>query len=205
MSYIDKINEIKLRFEHSYHLPTSIVDDILALNKMSDDIMFDKEKIKFKYVDDEYGAMAKEWHEKHHSLKRAYKGDAGIDLPIVLSEAEQEHGGLRIWSGDRISLHTGIIMEFPEGYWGRIIHRSSTEKDRRLRIIEGVIDDYRGEILVQVHNQNSDTVEVYHGDRIGQIIIAKSCPFTIEHSYTLRESHRGSKGFGSSGTKRSKK
>lgn len=201
MNTIDKINEIKLRFELSYNLPISLVDDILALNKMSDSIMLSKEKIKFKYVDNEYGEMAKELHQKHHKLSRAYQGDAGIDLPIVLSESEQKHGGLRIWSGDRISLHTGIIMEFPEGYWGRIIHRSSTEKERRLRIIEGVIDDYRGEILVQVHNQNSDTVEVYHGDRLGQIIIAKSCPFIIEYSDTLRESHRGSKGFGSSGTK----
>lgn len=155
--------------------------------------------IRYKYTDDQYGKSAKEIHANKNMLSRAYKGDAGIDLPIVLSDEDIKHGFKRIWPNEREMLHTGIIMEFPIGYYGRIIHRSSTEKTHRLRVIEGIIDDYRGEILVQVHNQNSSTVDVYHGDRLSQLILSKSFPFKLENATNLRPSTRGAKGFGSSG------
>lgn len=93
-------------------------------------------------------------------------------------------------------------MEFPIGYYGRIVHRSSTEKNHRLRVIEGIIDDYRGELYLQVHNTNSCKVSVYHGDRLGQLILARTYPFPIqavEDNEELRPSKRGFNGFGSSG------
>lgn len=155
---------------------------------------FNNEKIRFKYTDDEYGRAAKNFEIP----SRSYDGDAGIDLPIILPDDELEHGKI-IWENERVMLHTGLMVEFPVGYHGRIIHRSSTEKRSRLRIVEGVIDDYRGELMVQVHNGNSSKVEVYHGQKLAQLIVIRSAPFTIEIAEELRPSARGNKGYGSSG------
>lgn len=162
--------------------------------------IFSKEPIRYSFTDDEYGEAAKKLsQDMPNYLTHSYPGDAGIDLPIVLNEQDRNHTRKLIWPDERVMLHTGIIMEFPIGFWGRIIHRSSTEKQHRLRVIEGVIDDYRGEILIQVHNGNACQVEVYHGDRLAQLILAKTASFKCEYSNTLRPSKRSTSGFGSSG------
>lgn len=191
------IEKLKLDFKFKYNLHYDFVSDIINLIKLCDNDI--SGKIKFTFTDNEYGEMAKNFYQKNGSINRAYAGDAGIDLPVMLSKDEQIHGSKKVWPNEREMLHTGIIMEFPTGYYGRIIHRSSTEKIHRLRVIEGVIDDYRGEILVQVHNQNTACVDVYHGSRIAQLILSKTCPFLIEYADKLRESDRGANGFGSSG------
>jgi deoxyuridine 5'-triphosphate nucleotidohydrolase len=132
-------------------------------------------------------------------IKYAYPGDGGIDLPIVVS-TDQQKSGITVYPSDRTILHTGMIMEFPVGYCARIIHRSSTERVHRLRVIEGLIDDYRNEILVQVHNMNSYPIVFEHGQRAAQIILFKACTMQIEEANgELRPSKRDSKGFGSSG------
>jgi dUTP pyrophosphatase len=146
------------------------------------------------YTKDEFGEESK----KLGLIKYAYPGDAGIDLPTVLLRSDQQHG-LTIFPGDRVILHTGMKMAFDDGYWGRIVHRSSTEKRHRLRVIEGTIDKYRGEILVQVHNGNTFPVIIQHGQKLGQLIIlptAVNVPTVVDE---LPASERGSKGFGSSG------
>lgn len=191
------IEKLKLDFKFKYNLHYDFVSDIINLIKLCDNDV--SGKIKFTFTDNEYGEMAKNFYQQNGSINRAYAGDAGIDLPVMLSKDEQSHGSKKVWPNEREMLHTGIIMEFPTGYYGRIIHRSSTEKIHRLRVIEGVIDDYRGEILVQVHNQNTACVDVYHGSRIAQLILSKTCPFLIEYADKLRESDRGANGFGSSG------
>jgi len=193
-----EINRLKLKFQNTYGLDPEVVEDFLKINHLSYLKGIMNSKIKYKYLDNEFGKEAREIHKKS-PLKRAYPGDAGIDLPVILSEAHRKHGGIEVWPNEREILHTGIYMEFPVGYYGRIIHRSSTEKNHRLRVIEGIIDDYRGEILVQVHNTNTCKVKVYHGDRLAQIILARTYPFPIEEAQELRPSARGSNGFGSSG------
>lgn len=194
----DEINKLKLKFRNSHNMDASLVEDLLQINHLSYLKGIVINKIRYKYTEDEYGEEAKRIHQEI-PIQRAYPGDAGIDLPTILSAADRKHGGLEIWPNEREMLHTGLYMEFPVGYYGRIIHRSSTEKKHRLRVIEGIIDDYRGEILIQVHNTNSCKVNVYHGDRLGQIILARTYPFPIEEAQELRPSSRGSNGFGSSG------
>jgi len=193
-----QINMLKCKMENTYGINPNIVDDFLTLNHISYLKGIMDSKIRYKYLDDEFGREAREVHKKS-PLRRAYPGDAGIDLPVILSESHLKHGGIEVWPNEREILHTGICMEFPVGYYGRIIHRSSTEKNHRLRVIEGIIDDYRGEILVQVHNTNTCKVKVYHGDRLAQIILARTYPFPIEETAELRPSARGNNGFGSSG------
>lgn len=195
---LQQIEILKLRFVNNHNCDDSIVDDIMALNRLSLLNELSNNEIRYKYTDDEYGREAKKIHG-FSPIKRAYDGDAGIDLPVILKEEHRKVGAMEVWPNEREMLHTGICMEFPIGYYGRIIHRSSTEKNHRLRVIEGVIDDYRGELLVQVHNTNSCKVSVYHGDRLSQLIIARTYPFVVNEAEELRPSVRGSKGFGSSG------
>lgn len=154
-----------------------------------------KPQIKIKYTDDQFGKASK----KLGLPKYVYFGeDAGFDIPVVLDEDSRKHG-LTIYPGDRILLHSGMMMEFPVGYWARIIHRSSTERRYRLRVIEGVIDDYRGEIITQVHNMNTFPIVVEHGQKIAQMILCNVCPFEIVEANELRPSKRSGNGFGSSG------
>lgn len=143
------------------------------------------------YTPDEYGIAAKELGVP----QKVYPDDAGIDLPIVLSQDDRKLGKI-VWPGEREMLHTGLITEFPEGWHGKITHRSSTEKKYRLRVVEGIIDNYRGELLVQVHNENSCQVVVHHGQKLGQLILLPTSPFKCEIKQ-LKPSARQSNGFGS--------
>ena len=151
----------------------------------------------YTYTQDEYGEIAKAMHEKSGGLKMAYNGDAGIDLPTIITSNDHE---LTIWPNERALLHTGIRIQLPPGYYGRIVHRSSTEKRYRLRIVEGTIDNmYRGPIFIQAHNPNSAQIEVKHGHRYAQLIVTKINNFKFQYIENLDDSVRGSSGFGSSG------
>jgi dUTP pyrophosphatase len=132
--------------------------------------------------------------------KFAYSGDAGADLSVWLPEPERKEGKT-IYPGERKMLETGICVRLPDGYWGSIQHRSSTERRYRLRIVQGTIDSqYLGPLLTQVANENTFPITVHHGDRLAQLILHKlSQPSTIEEVDDLGVSDRGAKGFGSSG------
>ncbi len=155
-----------------------------------------EQKILVKYAENIFGKAAVEFGLPKYTY---FAEDAGIDLPVVLDEEHRE-SGLTIYPGDRAMLHSGLLIEPPHGYWSRIIHRSSTEKRHRLRVIEGVIDaGYRNEIITQVHNSNSFPIVVKHGQRIAQLILCPLVCFQIELATELSKSARGKSGFGSSG------
>jgi dUTP pyrophosphatase len=154
----------------------------------------------FTYTDDEYGEMAKEWHKTNGIPFYVYEGDAGFDLPIMLSKEDQKHGSKIVWPGERELLHTGLRLQLPPGKYGRITHRSSTEKRYRLRIIEGIIDNaFRGAIFIQVHNMNDCKIDIYHGHRYAQLIICNIHKHKIEYKDKLSDTNRGQSGFGSTG------
>ncbi len=139
--------------------------------------------------------------EKFGLPKYAYEGDAGVDLTTVLDEADQKNG-ITIFPHERALLPTGIAIEIPEGYWGSIQHRSSTEKKFRLRVVQGTIDTgYRGPLYVQVSNTNSFPITIHHGDRIAQLIFIKKTHMKFQQVHALSETERNANGFGSSGHK----
>lgn len=180
----------------------SVQDSLLIADKRDElkkKKFFEDNKILFTYTKDEYGESAKELHKEIGVPRYAYPGDAGFDLSVVLSKEDSKNDSQIIWPNERGLLHTGMIFEFPDGYHGRIIHRSSCEKNYRLRVIEGTIDQYRGEVLVQVANQNSCQVTIKHGNKLAQMIILPNAGFGIEYSDVLKPTKRGSNGFGSSG------
>ncbi len=64
----------------------------------------------------------------------------------------------------------------------------------------GVIDcDYRGEVMVALHNHGAESRTVSGGDRIAQLVIAPYYAAEFEAAETLSETVRGAGGFGSTG------
>ncbi len=123
---------------------------------------------------------------------------AGADLYACLAEE------LTIAAGETVLVHTGIAMEIPEGYVGLIYARSGLATKRGLAPANkvGVIDsDYRGEIMVALHNHGSIPQTVEHGERIAQMVIAPFLKADYELAEELEDTVRGAGGFGSTGTK----
>ena len=105
--------------------------------------------------------------------------------------------------GETKLVHTGIAMEIPEGYVGLIYARSGIATKRGLAPANkvGVIDsDYRGEIMVALHNHSNTTAKIDAKERIAQIVIAPYLTVNFTEVDELGNTVRGEGGFGSTGT-----
>ena len=123
---------------------------------------------------------------------------AGADL-YALNDEE-----ISILPGETKLIHTGLSMEIPEGYAGLIYARSGLASKRGLAPANkvGVVDaDYRGEIMVALHNHSNTEQKIAQGERIAQLVVTPFLKATFEESETLSSTVRGSGGFGSTGTK----
>jgi len=122
---------------------------------------------------------------------------AGADLYSCEEEISFAPGETRL-------VHTGIAMQIPNGYVGLIYARSGIATKRGLAPANkvGVIDsDYRGEIMVALHNHSDKVASIQAGERIAQIVIAPYITADFVESQTLDETERGDGGFGSTGVK----
>ena len=122
---------------------------------------------------------------------------AGCDLYALLDTDE-----VVIHPGSTSLIRTGISMEIPHGYYGGIYARSGLASKKGLRPANctGVIDsDYRGEIMVALHNDSPSIQTISNHERIAQMIIEKyeQAEFLIVDD--LVETERGYGGFGSTG------
>jgi dUTP pyrophosphatase len=101
------------------------------------------------------------------------------------------------WS--RSLINTGIAMEIPPTYYGRIAPRSSLAL-KNIDIGAGVIDsNYRGDVKVLLINSSDKAFEVTEQSRIAQIIFERHYVFDMNKVNSLNETCRGEKGFGSTG------
>lgn len=124
---------------------------------------------------------------------------AGADLYALTEE-----GGVCFAPSQTRMIRTGIAMEIPEGYVGLIYARSGIACKRSLAPANkvGVIDsDYRGEIMVALHNHSAEEQKIENGERIAQLVIAPYLTVAFEESDTLDDTERGEGGFGSTGKK----
>ncbi len=109
-----------------------------------------------------------------------------------------------ILSGETKLIHTAIAMEIPEGYGGFIFARSGLATKRGLAPANkvGVVDaDYRGEIMVSLHNHSSETQVVAKGERVAQLVFLPYAAANFVEVQALSETERGEGGFGSTGRK----
>ncbi len=103
-----------------------------------------------------------------------------------------------------VLIHTGIAVEIPEGYCGLIFARSGLATKRGLAPANkvGVIDaDYRGEVMVALHNHSDIATTIDAGERIAQLAIVPFLKVEYEETDELSDTVRGAGGFGSTGTK----
>ena len=111
---------------------------------------------------------------------------------------------LYILAGETVQAHTGIAVEIPSGYAGLVYARSGMALKKGIAPANkvGVIDsDYRGEIIVSLHNHSRDAVEIEAGERIAQLVIAPVLMPEFVLCDELSDTDRGEGGFGSTGTK----
>ena len=124
---------------------------------------------------------------------RAKSSDAGYDLYSTVD--------MPITPTARQLVPTGIAIEIPEGYYGRIAPRSGLAVRACFDILAGFVDSgYRNEIKVLMINLGEGLVSVNKGDRIAQLIIEKCYDVEWEEVNELSDSDRGEGGFGSSGS-----
>ena len=105
---------------------------------------------------------------------------------------------------ETVLVHTGIAMQIPDGLAGMIFARSGIALKRGFApaIKVGVIDsDYRGEIMVALHNHSDIVQEIAAGERIAQLVIMPYLKADFIECESLDETERAAGGFGSTGRK----
>ena len=123
---------------------------------------------------------------------------AGADLYACLEES------VTIEPGNTYLVKTGLAMEIPEGFAGLIYARSGLASKKGLAPANkvGVVDaDYRGEIMVALHNHSNIAAVVEPGERIAQMVIAPFLKAEYNVVEELSDTVRGAGGFGSTGAK----
>lgn len=103
-----------------------------------------------------------------------------------------------------VMIPSGFAIEIPDGFAGFVYPRSGMASKRGLASANkvGVIDsDYRGEVIVALHNHSDTPAILSPGERIAQLIIAPVFTPGFELSEELSDTIRGSGGFGSTGYK----
>lgn len=128
--------------------------------------------------------------------RRATAQSAGYDLSACLDKP------LEIKAGETVKIPTGLSAEIQgEKKCALLIYaRSSLATKFGLAPANcvGVVDsDYRGEILVAMHNHSDKAYTVSPGERVAQLVITPIYTPEIEEVAELSETVRGEGGFGS--------
>lgn len=154
----------------------------------------------------------------------------------LYAHGSQEDAGLDLFAVEETILHpnvptlvkTGIALEIPPGYFGRILDRSGLALKHGIHVYAGVIDPaYRGEVGVvlvwggsrpnaihdgvYLHSFRGEDIPwacdstssmryaVTPGERIAQLVIQRYVEVELVESESISDTERGAGGFGSTG------
>ena len=123
---------------------------------------------------------------------------AGADLYAAIDEA------VTIEPDETKMIPTGLAFEIPAGYAGFIYARSGLACKKSLAPANkvGVVDsDYRGEVMVALHNHGKESRTIEPVERIAQMVIAPYITANFILCDSLDDTIRGDGGFGSTGRK----
>ena len=128
--------------------------------------------------------------------KRPTKATEGSAYSDVYSAVSKTLG-----LGETAMLSTGWKVEVPPGYFLDIRSRSGLScKGIVVANAPGTVDeDFRGELMVILHNASRGDYDVKVGDRIAQCALMPMVPTSFTEVEVLSETARGLKGYGSSG------
>jgi dUTP pyrophosphatase len=128
----------------------------------------------------------------------ATKGSAGMDIRAFVEAS------ITIQPLERLLIPTGIFLEIPQGYEAQVRPRSGLALKQGITCLNtpGTIDsDYRGEVKVLLINLSNETQVIHDGDRIAQIVFAKTACADLLVVQQLDDTLRGQGGFGHTGVK----
>ena len=123
---------------------------------------------------------------------------AGMDIRAFTEES------ITIKPLERVLIKTGLYIELNKGYEAQVRSRSGLSLKKGIAVLNspGAIDaDYRGEIGIILINLSNEDFEILSGDRIAQMVISKYERVEWELSQSIDKTKRGTKGFGSTGSK----
>ena len=128
----------------------------------------------------------------------ATAGSAGMDIRASLPET------VILQPLERHLIPTGLFIELPEGYEAQIRPRSGLSLKQGITCLNspGTVDsDYRGELKIILINLSDAAQAIHNGDRIAQMVIAKTERAALIQVQELNGSVRGEGGFGHTGIK----
>ena len=147
------------------------------------------EELKFERIDSKYNDIPLPSY--------ATEGSAGMDIMAAIATR------VDINAGETKLIPTNLKVDIPKGYELQVRPRSGMALKYNISVLNspGTIDeDYKGPIGVILHNYNSKKgYTVYRGDKIAQLVLAKSYQATISETKDVGNSSRGEGGFGSTG------
>ena len=135
---------------------------------------------------------------KHNLPHYSTIASAGMDLRANIDQS------ITLKPLERTIVKTGIFMELPVGYEAQVRPRSGLAYKNGITVLNspGTIDaDYRGEVGVILVNLSSADFIIEDGERIAQMVFAKHEQSDWIEVETLKETERGTGGFGSTGVK----
>ena len=132
------------------------------------------------------------------------------DKATIPTRGSEEAAGWDLYAAESViilphttaKISTDIAIEIPAGYFGAVFARSGLATKQGLRPANcvGVIDsDYRGPIIVALHNDSNETRFVSGGDRIAQLVFIPYSSWDWEVVDELSNTDRNTSGFGSTG------
>lgn len=141
------------------------------------------------------------------------EGDACVDLRADFTNGFNDDLGtgaawddvskcVRLFSGGRCIIPTGLYTSFDDQHMLKILQRSGLALKSGIIPLGGVIDSgYRNEIGVILVNISDDDFEIRQGDRIAQAALIPIERFAWKEFDALEDSDRGKSGLGASGIK----
>jgi dUTP pyrophosphatase len=170
------------------------------------------------------GSLAKKFSDIFAGRPHLIWESLGLELKVAQFDRDRffqppvrgsEHAaGFDFYAPDRIKIkpggssevHTNIIMEIPQGWFGLFLPRSSIGCQYHVRFANTapVIDsDYRGEVVLKLITPNNSEGEmsIGPGERFCQMLLlpAPGAKVKVVTRDELSETGRGSGGFGSTG------
>jgi len=123
---------------------------------------------------------------------KASPGAAGWDLYSAES--------VTIRAGKWLAVETGVAVSLPIDHVGLIWPRSGLSVKYGIDVLAGVIDsDYRGGIAVVLVNHGTKPFKVDMNMGIAQLVVQKHEMTQLQVVSELGRTHRGVRGFGSTG------
>lgn len=127
-----------------------------------------------------------------YTPSRGHSDDAGIDLKTPYP--------VTIKAGKSASIETGVGVQIPKGYFGKLESKSGLNVKHNIVSLGGVIDcGYTGEIIVKLYNMGEEDYTFNAGDKIVQMIVQPCLIDSINIVDDFDDTERGGAGFGSTG------